>query len=65
MLEVLFFMKLKKGYKKVMETEETKDLEISIKAPNFATASRMFKSFVNMDNIESWDSVIINEYTEE
>lgn len=60
-MKVKFFAELKQGYRKTMETEETKELEIVIEAKNIVTASRMFKALVNMDNIEDYSYICIEE----
>lgn len=60
-MKVKFFAELKQGYKKTMDNEETKQIEISIEAKNIVTASRMFKALVNMENIIEYDYVCIED----
>ena len=60
-MKVKFFAELKHGYKKTMDIEETKELSLIIEAKNIATASRMFKALVNMDNIEEYSYICIEE----
>lgn len=60
-MKVKFFAELKRGYKKTMETEETKEIEIVIEAKNIVTASRMFKALVDMDNIIEYDYTYIDD----
>ena len=60
-MKVKFFAELKQGYRKTMETEETKEIEIVIEAKNIVTASRMFKALVNMDNIHEYSYTCIEE----
>ena len=60
-MKVKFFAELKQGYRKTMETEESKEIEIVIEAKNIVTASRMFKALVNMDNIQEYDYICIEE----
>ena len=60
-MKVKFFAELKQGYRKTMETEETKEMEIVIEAKNMVTASRMFKALVNMDNIQEYNYTCIEE----
>ena len=58
-MKVTFIAELKNGYKKTMETEETKEVEITIEAKNMVTATRAFKALVDMNNVvEYWSSVI-------
>ena len=60
-MKVKFFAELKQGYRKTMDTEETKEIEIVIEAKNMATASRMFKAIANVDNIIEYDCVCIED----
>ena len=60
-MKVKFFAELKQGYRKTMETEETKEIEIIIEAKNIVTASRMFNALVNIDNIIEYDYVCIED----
>ena len=60
-MKVKFLAELKQGYRKTMETEETKEIEIVIEAKNMVTASRMFNALVNVDNIIECDCVCIED----
>lgn len=60
-MKVKFFAELKQGYKKTTAIEETKELSLIIEAKNIVTASRMFKALVNMDNIEDYSYICIEE----
>ena len=60
-MKVKFFAELKQGYRKTMETEETKEIEIVIEAKNMATATRMFNAIANVDNIIEYDCLCIED----
>ena len=60
-MKVKFFAELKQGYRKTIETEETKEIEIVIEAENMVTASRIFKALANVDNIIEYDHVCIED----
>ena len=60
-MKVKFFAELKNGYKKTMDLEETKEIEIIIEEKNMVSATRAFKALVNMDNIIEYDSICIDE----
>ena len=60
-MKVKFFAELKQGYKKTMDTEETKEIEIVIEAKNMVTALRMFKALANVENIIEYDCVCIED----
>lgn len=60
-MKVKFFAELKQGYRKTMEIEETKEIEIVIEAENMVTASRMFKALADVDNITEYNYVCIED----
>ena len=60
-MKVKFLAELKQGYRKTMEIEETKEIEIVIESKNMVTASRMFNALVNVDNIIEYDCVCIED----
>ena len=60
-MKVKFFAELRQGYRKTMETEETKEIEIVIEAENMVTALRIFKALANVGNIIEYDYVCIED----
>lgn len=60
MHEFQVYVTLKNGYSIPCRDDEEHEVIFNIKQPNWVSASRCFKTMVNMDNVEEWHMICID-----
>lgn len=53
-MKVTAWFELKEGYRKPMDEEDTKDVEIVFEVPNLVSAQRMIRKLINLSNVSDY-----------
>lgn len=58
-MKVGAWFELKEGYRKPMETEETREIDIEFEVPNLVSAERMIVKLINLENVADFGFCVI------